>query len=122
VVKDLVGEVLTSESSDIFADMTLFAETIPQTSGRVSQAPSITTHTRSVNVRSDGLILYGNIDIQSNCDRYIGNRNTMEFHLRDCYWVTQMYEGNKVYNMTPDEAIERGYNGCWYCLRIYDTG
>jgi hypothetical protein len=122
VVKDMIGEVLTSESSDIFADMTLFAETIPQTSGRVSQAPSITTHTRSVNVRSDGLILYGNIDIQSNCDRYIGNRNTKEFHLRDCYWVTQMYEGNKVYNMTPDEAIERGYNGCWYCLRIYDTG
>lgn len=53
---------------------------------------------------------------------FIGNENTKEIHVPDCYWVTQMYAGNKVYFHTIEEAITKGYNGCHYCLKEYDTG
>ena len=55
-------------------------------------------------------------------ESFIGNRNTKEIHVPNCYWVTQMYGGNKVPFSTIMEAIAEGYNGCHFCLREYDTG
>jgi len=55
---------------------------------------------------------------------YIANRNSREIHSSDCYWVTKMNETNKIplYDFSDiSEMIKnRGYNGCFYCLRRYD--
>lgn len=53
---------------------------------------------------------------------YIGNRNTKELHRPECGWVRRMWVGNKRYFVTQEEAITSGYNGCWYCMRHFDTG
>lgn len=53
---------------------------------------------------------------------FIGNIRTKELHISDCQWVDQMAISNKVYFHTIEEAITKGYNGCYYCLREYDTG
>jgi len=55
---------------------------------------------------------------------YIANRNSREIHSSDCYWVTKMNETNKIplYDFGDIFGMikNRGYNGCFYCLRRYD--
>ena len=51
----------------------------------------------------------------------VGNRNSGEFHQFGCSWVQKMSEDNMVLIDSPQEAVKRGYNGCWYCMRRYDT-
>lgn len=53
---------------------------------------------------------------------YIGNARTKELHVWNCAWVGLMAQRNKKYIWTIDEAVNSGYNGCYYCLRAYDTG
>ena len=53
---------------------------------------------------------------------YVGNKNTKELHEPDCRWVARMSHYNKKYFATQEEAITSNYNGCWYCIRHFDTG
>lgn len=53
---------------------------------------------------------------------FIGNKRSMELHRQSCYWVGQMIEHHKVPFTTIEAALTQGYNGCYYCLRQYDTG
>ncbi len=46
---------------------------------------------------------------------YIGNKNSMKFHLPNCRAVSQMKEKNKVEFKTREEAIEHGYKPCGEC-------
>jgi len=55
-------------------------------------------------------------------EKYIGNSYTLEFHKPDCSWVSMMKEENKAVLSSVDEAQNKGYNGCHWCLREYDTG
>jgi subtilisin family serine protease len=52
----------------------------------------------------------------------IGNRRSKEMHRAWCSWARRMADHNKVHFMTVEEGLDAGYNGCWYCLRQYDTG
>lgn len=51
----------------------------------------------------------------------VGNRNSLEFHQLGCSWVQKMAEYNIVLMDSPQEAVNQGYNGCWYCHGRYDT-
>jgi len=53
---------------------------------------------------------------------YIANMNSGEVHVRDCDWAHRIAQRNRVYYCTLEDAIADGYNGCYYCLREYDTG
>lgn len=53
---------------------------------------------------------------------FVGNQNTGELHIADCQWVGKMRWSNKRYFRTVQDAIDMGYNGCYYCLREYNTG
>lgn len=53
---------------------------------------------------------------------YVGNWRTRELHLGHCTWVRLMSPGNKRYYWTVEDARHSGYNGCYYCLRFWDTG
>ena len=53
---------------------------------------------------------------------YIGNKRSRELHAPGCRWVNLMSARNKKYFTTQEEAITSGYNGCWYCMRHFDTG
>ena len=53
---------------------------------------------------------------------YVGNRRTRELHLGHCPWVRLMSPWNKRYYWTVEDAKHSGYNGCYYCLRFWDTG
>ena len=46
---------------------------------------------------------------------YIGNKNSMRFHLPTCRAVTQMKESNKIEFFSREEAIERNYIPCGEC-------
>ena len=56
---------------------------------------------------------------------YIANRNSMEIHEFNCFWVTQMKDSNKMPCSGLGEVAElirdRGYNGCFHCLPQYDV-
>ncbi|NOZ26419.1 MAG: S8 family serine peptidase [Chloroflexi bacterium] len=52
----------------------------------------------------------------------IGNRRSKEMHRAWCPWARRMADHNKVYFLSVEEGLDAGYNGCWYCLRPYDTG
>lgn len=56
---------------------------------------------------------------------YIANRNSGEIHKVDCLWVTRMKDENKIpcYNLNEAAGmiINKGYNGCFYCLTRYDS-
>ena len=71
---------------------------------------------------TEGNITYVDFDLQAIVQYYVGNVDTKELHTPNCQWVAQMSESNKVYFSTIGEATSQGYNGCYYCLRQYDTG
>lgn len=55
---------------------------------------------------------------------YLANRNSREVHSSDCHWVIKMNEANKIplygFGAVFEMIKNRGYNGCFYCLRRYD--
>lgn len=53
---------------------------------------------------------------------YIANRRTQEIHTPDCRWVDRMLPENQEAFATLRDALGHGYNGCYYCMRRYDTG
>lgn len=52
---------------------------------------------------------------------YVGNRNSTEVHKVDCVWVAIMLEINRVPFKTLEEALDKGYDGCYYCLKEHHT-
>lgn len=46
---------------------------------------------------------------------YIGNKNSMKFHLPTCRSVSLMKDKNKIEFSSREEAIERGYKPCGDC-------
>ena len=54
---------------------------------------------------------------------YIGNKRTKELHQWNCQWVSKMAGKNKVHFWTLENPLGfRGYNGCYYCMKRWDTG
>lgn len=53
---------------------------------------------------------------------YIGNRNSGELHLANCPWVRKMSPRNKAPYNDLALALQRGYNGCRFCMPQQDTG
>ena len=51
-----------------------------------------------------------------------GNRRTKELHVGSCTHGSKMHDKNRVSFASVDEGVAQGYNGCFYCLRRYDTG
>lgn len=56
-----------------------------------------------------------NTENQSSDYPYIGNKNSMKFHLSSCESANTMKEKNKVYFNTREEAINDGYIPCKSC-------
>ncbi|GEM_PF-5809482 len=52
---------------------------------------------------------------------YIGNSNTLELHVPGCKWASLISDDHRVIFYTVDEALKQGYNGCYYCLKRFDT-
>jgi methylphosphotriester-DNA--protein-cysteine methyltransferase len=53
---------------------------------------------------------------------FIANRDSGEVHLRSCEWGRKIKRDNREYFCRLEDALAAGYNGCYYCLREYDTG
>ncbi|GAG38203.1 unnamed protein product, partial [marine sediment metagenome] len=55
---------------------------------------------------------------------YIANRDSLEVHRGNCFWVTKMKDSNRMLCSNLDEVArlirDRQYNGCYYCLPRYD--
>ncbi len=47
--------------------------------------------------------------------KFIGNSNTMKFHLVSCRYVKDISEKNKVEFKTREEAVDKGYQPCKVC-------
>jgi len=52
---------------------------------------------------------------------YIGNQRTNELHLHNCVWVKLISSRNKKKFSTIQEALNCGYNGCYYCLTEFNV-
>lgn len=50
----------------------------------------------------------------------IGNKRSKEFHLKGCPFQRRMALKNYVPFKTVERALENNYNGCFYCMRLYD--
>ena len=46
---------------------------------------------------------------------YVGNRNSMKFHLATCTWAAQTSPENRVCLATREEALAQGYVACKVC-------
>jgi hypothetical protein len=53
---------------------------------------------------------------------FVGNRRSLELHTPSCSWLAAMSERNRIGFSAISQALAQGYNGCWYCLRQFDTG
>ncbi|PWR75860.1 hypothetical protein ACKUB1_18340 [Methanospirillum stamsii] len=53
---------------------------------------------------------------------FIANRDTGEVHRRVCEYGRKIKRINREYYCRLEDALAAGYNGCYYCLREYDTG
>lgn len=51
-----------------------------------------------------------------------GNLRSKEMHLVNCEFWKKVSPKNKVVFESPKDGIARGYNGCAYCMKDYDTG
>ena len=47
--------------------------------------------------------------------KYMGNSNSMKFHLTTCTYAKKTSESNRVYFNSRDEAIKQGYVSCKVC-------
>lgn len=126
IVEDMAGDLLSSEVTSAFSGLSVFPSTIPQVGGMVEEAPPFSTRNESVEVRETGLIIQGSVFIGGDVpiENYplVGNKRTKELHYANCYWVTQMFDHNKIGFGRAEDAFAIGYNGCWYCMRDKDTG
>ena len=54
---------------------------------------------------------------------YVANKNPhcKEVHKVDCQWVNKMRPDNKVPYTSLSDALDDGYDGCFYCLKEYHS-
>ncbi len=52
---------------------------------------------------------------------FLGNRNSRELHVASCSWAHATGRRNRVAYQTVERALKHGYNGCYYCLREFNT-
>ncbi|MCW8796261.1 MAG: hypothetical protein OQK67_04280 [Chlorobium sp.] len=52
---------------------------------------------------------------------YVGNKHSLELHATGCEYVSRMLSSNKVNFTSIFDALDRGYNGCAYCMKQFDT-
>ncbi len=52
---------------------------------------------------------------------YVANANSDEVHLANCEWVQRMSPRHRIAYSDLQLALQRGYNGCHYCLPELDT-
>ncbi len=50
------------------------------------------------------------------------SRNSKEFHRLGCSRGKKILKKNRIILGSPEEALSKGLNGCWYCYRKYDKG
>jgi hypothetical protein len=50
---------------------------------------------------------------------YVANNNSREVHTSGCGRIKRMSPKNMVSYFFLDEALQDGYDGCWYCLRRF---
>jgi astacin len=53
---------------------------------------------------------------------YVANKRTREIHRWPCTWARKIWPPNVRYYWTMEDAKHSGYNGCYYCVRYWDTG
>jgi len=46
---------------------------------------------------------------------YVGNKNSLKFHIADCQWVAKMNPENKICFASRQEALAQGYEPCKVC-------
>ncbi|MDP2815249.1 MAG: hypothetical protein Q8O19_01050, partial [Rectinemataceae bacterium] len=128
-INELVGGIasstLSSQAVDLIGNLTMFAQEVPATAASaVSQVPRVEVRNRHIRVKSDALILAGDIILMLKGDvqgLFVGNLNSSEVHRQECEWVLKIAQKHRVEFSGIAEALWQGYNGCWYCLRFYDT-
>lgn len=53
---------------------------------------------------------------------YLANPRTMEVHVSNCEWAAKVGWRHRIPYNNLQDALNRGYNGCAYCLPEYNTG
>jgi len=53
---------------------------------------------------------------------YLANRSSGEIHLPNCIWAEKISAWHRIPFDDLNLALDRGYNGCRFCLPKYDTG
>ncbi len=54
--------------------------------------------------------------------RLVGNKRSKELHQKGCPFQRLMAPSNYVPFKTVQNALDSGYNGCYYCMKRHDTG
>jgi hypothetical protein len=62
----------------------------------------------------------GNV-VDTYSGEYVGNKNSKELHRICCEWEKLMLPWNRISFESVNQALNQGFNGCWYCLREHST-
>lgn len=97
----------------------MFLSAIYQANGvKLGAKPDVTTSPRAVGAQVQTQV-YTPTPIARSTPvpdvAYIGNRNSGVFHKLSCASVKQMYDSNKIYLYSREQAIEQGYRPCGRC-------
>ncbi len=52
---------------------------------------------------------------------FMANRHSLEVHIPGCLWASKISAKHRTAYKTVERAIKHGYNGCYYCLKEYNT-
>lgn len=74
------------------------------------------------NARLAGRITVEITAVKESEDFIYGNLRTMEFHTLNCTYRKKMKAHNQIPFQTAKDALQRGFNGCAYCMKTHDTG
>lgn len=69
-----------------------------------------------------GRITFDVIAIKDSEDYVYGNPRSLELHTTDCPFWEKISDKNKIPFKNINDGIDKGYNGCAFCLSDYNTG
>lgn len=97
---------------------TILSEKIPGTEA------ALTLSVEDLTINGTEALITADIDISSldTYAPYIANTSSLEVHKRDCEYGKKIKVNRRAYYCNVEKAIKDGYNGCYYCLREFDTG
>lgn len=122
--RSAVRSAVSNQSGSLFQDFTLFGDSVPSTVATVSQAPRVRIRNQVISIRPDALILKGRLIVLLGEDegQFVGNKRSREVHRQGaCAYSKLIAPSNRRFFYKVSDALWLGYNGCWYCLREYDT-